>query len=625
MKKLDKLLLKSFIGPFILTFLVSVFILLTQYMLKYFDEFVGKDLGFGVFAELIGYFSINMTPIALPLAVLISSLMTYGKLGEHFELTAIKGSGISLLRTLRPTFIFVVILSIGAFFSNDNLVPSANLRAYSLLYDIKHKKPSLDLKEGQFYGGIPNYSIKVKKKYPGGIAMRDVIIYDHKNSSGNKKIILADSCRMYTILNDRYLMMELFDGNHYLEQKKKKKGSRKGKIDDFARTNFKSMKLVFSLASFELANTDKDLFAGNRMMKDIGDLSQSIDSMGSQIIHAQYALFRTLSSTYRLHLDGEIKPPGDLELAKELLDEQNRKRDSLYTAYKSKETQERDSARQSVDKMADARQEVNRSKSGFNGQKPSLKSKKVKDLTNEEGSALVATKSNPNKIAARGKSNPQVVKPKVGMGEVVPVGSTFLSKMDKGKFASSTPKIDTALLSNIPALELLKMKIDSFSQKSVNKKHILSRAVGGARNIKSNVHTNKSKLESLKKQIDSHTMEKHKKFSQAFSCIVMFLIGAPLGAIIKRGGLGVPVIISVFFFIIFYVLSLFGEKWAKQGLMDGLYAAWLANAVLLPIGIFFLRQARLDTKLFDADFYNVFFDKIKRGIKKRKANLKLSQ
>ena len=160
MKKLDKLLIKSFVGPFILTFLVSVFILLTQYMLKYFDEFVGKDLGFNVFAELITYFSINMTPIALPLAVLISSLMSYGKLGEHFELTAIKGSGISLLRTLRPTFVFVVIVAILGFFSNDNLVPQANLRAYSLLYDIKHKKPSLDLKEGQFYAGIPEYSMK---------------------------------------------------------------------------------------------------------------------------------------------------------------------------------------------------------------------------------------------------------------------------------------------------------------------------------------------------------------------------------------------------------------------------------------------------------------------------------
>ena len=137
MKKLDKLILQSFIGPFILTFLVVVFILLTQYMLKYFEEFVGKDLGFNVFAELIMYFSINMTPVALPLAVLLSSLMTFANLGEHFELTAIKSSGISLIRILLPLFVFVCFLSVAAFFSNNYIVPKANLNAYSLLYDIK--------------------------------------------------------------------------------------------------------------------------------------------------------------------------------------------------------------------------------------------------------------------------------------------------------------------------------------------------------------------------------------------------------------------------------------------------------------------------------------------------------
>ena len=141
MKKIDKLVIKSFVGPFLLTFVVVVFILLTQYMLKYFDDFVGKGLGAEVFAELLFYFSINMTPVALPLAVLLSSLMTFGNLGEHFELTAIKGAGISLTRALRPLFFFVTLISIVAFLSNNFVVPKANLKAYSLLYDIKQKKP----------------------------------------------------------------------------------------------------------------------------------------------------------------------------------------------------------------------------------------------------------------------------------------------------------------------------------------------------------------------------------------------------------------------------------------------------------------------------------------------------
>ena len=210
MKKIDKLVIKSFVGPFLLTFVVVVFILLTQYMLKYFDDFVGKGLGAEVFAELLFYFSINMTPVALPLAVLLSSLMTFGNLGEHFELTAIKGAGISLTRALRPLFFFVTLISIVAFLSNNFVVPKANLKAYSLLYDIKQKKPALDIQEGVFYGGIPNFKIKINKKFPDGETIKDVIIYDHSTGLGNRDVILADSGKMYTIKNDRYLMLELF-------------------------------------------------------------------------------------------------------------------------------------------------------------------------------------------------------------------------------------------------------------------------------------------------------------------------------------------------------------------------------------------------------------------------------
>lgn len=164
MKKLDKLILGSFIGPFILTFLVVDFILLIVNMLKYFDEIFGKGLGFLIYAELIGYFVISISPMALPLAMLLSSLMAFGNLGEHFELTAIKGSGISLTRAMRPIGIFAVVLTFFAFLSNNYLVPKVNLKTFSLLYDIRMKTPSLDIKEGVFYSGITNFSIKVNKK-----------------------------------------------------------------------------------------------------------------------------------------------------------------------------------------------------------------------------------------------------------------------------------------------------------------------------------------------------------------------------------------------------------------------------------------------------------------------------
>ena len=201
MKKLDKLILGSFLGPFILTFLVVDFILLIVNMLKYFDEIFGKGLGFWIYAELIGYFVISISPMALPLAVLLSSLMTFGNLGEHFELTAIKSSGISLTRSLRPIGIFSVALTIVAFLSNNYLVPKVNLKTFSLLYDIRMKTPALDIKEGVFYSGIPQYSIKVNRKLDD-VRLQDIIIYNHTDGQGNLNVTLADSGRMETFFDE---------------------------------------------------------------------------------------------------------------------------------------------------------------------------------------------------------------------------------------------------------------------------------------------------------------------------------------------------------------------------------------------------------------------------------------
>ena len=192
MKKIDKLIITSFLGPFVMTFLVVVFILLLQHMLKYFDDIIGKDIGWDVVFTLLFYFAVFMTPLALPLAVLLSSLITFGNLSEHFEITAIKSLGISLTRSLRPIFIFVCLLTVFAFYVNNNWVPKAALEAYSLMYDIKQKKPALDLNEGQFYSGIPDISIKVSKKYKDGVSLKDVIIYDHRGKTGNKEVTIAD-------------------------------------------------------------------------------------------------------------------------------------------------------------------------------------------------------------------------------------------------------------------------------------------------------------------------------------------------------------------------------------------------------------------------------------------------
>ena len=260
---------------------VVVFILLTQHMLKYFDDIIGKDLGWSVLGTLLFYFAIFMVPVAMPLAVLLSSLITFGNLGEHFELTAVKSLGISLVRSLVPIFVFVVFLTGLAFWANNNLVPKAALEAYSLLYDIKQKKPALDLREGSFYSSIPDISIKVNDRLPDGKTLKGVIIYDHRGKTGNKEVIMADSGKMFTILNDQYLKLELFKGIRYTEGTTAEQGitTRQNVSENLSKTRFSKMQVVFDLASFSLSHTDKKWFQGNRIMRNLTELDFDMDSV----------------------------------------------------------------------------------------------------------------------------------------------------------------------------------------------------------------------------------------------------------------------------------------------------------------------------------------------------------
>ena len=276
LKKLDKLILKAFAGPFLLTFAVVQFILLTHTLLKYLDDIIGKDLGTGVLLQLLFYFSVLIVPVSLPLAVLLSSLMTYGNLGEHHELTAIKASGIALTRILRPVLLLTVGLAVGAFWFNETLVPKANLKAYSLLWDVRQQKLALDIREGVFYNGIPGYTIKVDRKSgENGDRLHGVMIYDHTQKSGNAKVMLADSGRMFTRFNGGYLGLELFHGHNYVEQP----DARDRAGASFIRQGFDHNMVTFSLASFDLNRTKEELFQTNRMMLNISQLHHSTDSV----------------------------------------------------------------------------------------------------------------------------------------------------------------------------------------------------------------------------------------------------------------------------------------------------------------------------------------------------------
>lgn len=541
MKKIDKLILSAFLGPFILTFLVVVFIMLMQHMLKYFDDIIGKDLGFDVIGALMFYFGIVMTPVATPLAVLLSSLITFGTLGEHFELTAIKSAGISLLRAVRPIFVFVLILTALAFYVNNNLVPKAALEAYSLLYDIKQKKPALDLREGIFYSGIPGISIKVDKKFKDEAALKDVIVYDHRKRNGNTDVTIADSGRMYTIMNEQYLKFELYNGYSYSEGQsgigsptvRATKGNQK-----INRIEFDKAEFVFDLSSFRLSRTDKQLFQGNRIMRNISQLGSDIDSIGTNMLAERVSLFANRTGMFRIKFIGEsMTLPPELEEFREW-------RDSISNA------------------VRDLRMEA----AGDSGKERTIP-KPVNFLSTHPGFTKKIYRSN----------------------EIAPLSVALHSD-------------------SIPAPnDSVERVMDSIYALPINFPDVQTRV----REAKTRIDENVTRMLAIDEELKTFRIQWHLIITNSLACVAMFLIGAPLGAIIKRGGLGVPFLVSILFFIIFYLINMFGQKWAKQDLVSVPFGVWLADIILVIIGILFMRQARVDARLFDADFYRVFWDKVK--------------
>ncbi|MBP6386474.1 MAG: LptF/LptG family permease [Pseudarcicella sp.] len=467
MKKLDKLILKAFWSPFVITLTVVIFIFIMRLIIMYFSDLFGKNLGIGIYFELYGYCSLQVIPIALPLAALLSSLMTFGKLGEHFELTAIKSSGISMFRILRPIFIISILLTLATFWYSNVVMPWTNLRFYSLLYDIKTKKASLNIKPGIFYDELPGYSIKVSKKFPDNKSLKNVLIYDHNNNDGNSHVTIADSGQMYTIHNSQYLVFEMFNGFDYLEDPDKNNANNQ---TDLVVHRFKRSKVVMSLASFEMQKTDDDQYKHHQIMKNLTELSKDTDSLRRYI-------------------------------------------------------------------------------------------------KNEDSMFVISTKSNYAFLFKQQQSKNKIL-----------VGKWIGDVMKKG--------------------DNTKSRINEYA---------LNQATNLLASINSNYETKDERNENYYRTY----LEWHHKFSSPIAVFVMFLIGAPLGAIIKKGGFGMPVIVGILFFILMYIMTNQGDKYAKEGRALVEIGAWTSNLVLLIIGLYFLYIATNDSRLFEPDMYKMKFEKIK--------------
>ena len=575
MKKIDRLVFGSFIGPFLLTLVVVDFILLLVTLLKYFDQIMGKGLSAATFAELISYFSISSSPDAFPLAVLLSSIMTFGNLGEHSELTAVKSAGISLVRTLFPIFLFVVLLTGFTYYSNTQLVPKTNLKTYSLLWDMRTKKPALDIKEGVFYTGIPGYSIKVNEKI-GDEQLRDIIIYDHSKSNvqGNTEVILADSGRMYSFMDQRYLTLELYNGTRYQETVKENY-EEKASGGQFVRDKFTFSKMSFDLSSFEMGDTDESLFRRSRLVQTRDQLQMGIDSMQRDIHQREEQMFQFVGNTFNYHFVNQTPIPDEIAVPKAYYDSIRQARiDARMARYVKRDSGKVVSSPEEAQlSVVENVQELKTT----NASMDSSNTGKDQDENRQRTNTL-------QRNAARVSS---VVK------------RPFEENMKR--FEEYYEPTDTLVRKD-------NTRINAALTFGINK----SRSAQGL--LKSRIVA----LDTIKRDQRKYVVTRNQQISRSMACLIMFLIGAPIGAIIKKGGLGLPVIVSVVFFLIYYVFNTTGDKWGKEGVMDPAIAVWISNAVLLPFGLFFLRQARNDASLFEVDFYTGFLRKLKKPFTKKK-------
>ncbi|MEO6537952.1 MAG: LptF/LptG family permease [Ferruginibacter sp.] len=469
-KKLDKLILKSFIGPFIITFFISLFVLMMQIIWKYIDDLVGKGLDIITIGEFIWYASASLMVLAMPIAILISSIMTFGNLGESFELVAIKSSGISLLRFMRPLMFVALLLSGITFLFANYVIPYANLKFVTLYYDINYKKPAFDLKEGVFYTQIPGYAIKAGKKDADGKTIHNVIIYDQSNYMQDNAIV-AEKGVMSISTDKKFLEFNLNNGFRYQES-----GTVGDTSTEYVRLGFKQFKKLFDLSILQKQNTDDSVFKNNYKMLSARQLNKNIDSlskMDDSLVGNQ-----AIAITSNLH----------------------------YT--------------------------------------------KVKDSIWQHTRASIAKNLVPD--------------------------------------SAKLPVIEKALIM--------------------------------ATNIKSTLDFGAAEIESKQKDIRFNQIEWHRKFAFSLACLVLFFIGAPLGSIIRKGGLGMPLVVAIIFFLIFHLLNMFGEKFVKESLLSPVAGMWLSIIILTPVGIFLTYKAMHDSQLFSKEFYYRSFKKIKNFFSNNKTS-----
>lgn len=469
MKKIDRLILRSFIGPLVLTFTLSVLVLLMQFVWKYVDDLVGKGLDFSVIAELLMYASATFVPMALPIAVLFASIMTMGNFGEKYELVAMKAGGISVRRAMMPMAVVVVLLTGMAFYFANNVMPTAMLKYRMTLYDITRKKPAVNIRPGEYYKEFDGYVIRVGAKGRDGRTLQDVIIYDHTRGADETTVIVAKRGIMKASVDNRYLKFTLYDGYSYTEET----SGNNFRSRPLTSIGFRQQSINFDISSFAFNKSVEENFKGSYQMMNINQLDTSIANLDKALVER--------IGQYRANMLSNLR---------------------AWNRYSTSDTLQHAAKAVSVD----------------------------------------------------------------------------------------------SLLYSLPGKERRSARL-----------HARNAAISAQQDAKMYADM----IASDREYINRHHIEWHRKFTLSVACLLLFLIGAPFGSIVRKGGLGLPLVASVGFFVLYYVVGMIAEKAVRESAI-GPEGMWISSLVMLPIGIVLTLQATTDSSFFDGSSWRKVFRRLFR-------------
>ena len=495
-------MLQRFLPLLLMTFFIVLFIVLMQFLFMRIDDLVGKGLSFSVLGELFFYAAVTMVPTALPLAVLLASLMVFGNLGEKLELTAMKAAGISLFRIMRPLIVFMCFISVGAFFFQNYILPVAQSKMWTLMFSVRQKSPEVEIPEKSFYDEIPGMNLYVDHKNPETGMLYGMIIYDLSRGYGNSRVILADSGKFSFTEDKTKLFLHLHSGEMFENLNDNSMGVGTSGYMPFRRESFTDKQAYFNFdANFN--RMDESGIRSQYVGQNISQLRHSIDSIGRRV-------------------------------------------DSIGSIYAGELTSQR--------------------YVGIERRKPHVDS----------------------------------------------AGNTFYTR------EAPSPKLEKAVAATDPVnLDSVFIKPDRSYEKSY-----ISQALADARRSLQDYEYRALMLTEQAKSMRRHDIEMQRKFTLSFAVLVFFFIGAPLGAIIKKGGIGTPLVISVFLFIIYFIFDNSGYKMARDGKMLVWEGIWLSTVVLTPLGVFFTIKAVDDSAVFNADAYRLFFSRLIGRLPQRSLALK---